>query len=166
LCSQVSLKSTAAPGRDGKNLKVNDFKYNRKTYWVTSREAPNVVWMEELLPSTEIVKAFCARDKSYLTTDACYLDAADSFDAYLSRWQQKTLIPEYGQVPLKTGAVGKAFPNGTEIQDLMVETSRRACPRLICSGLVQNRVLDLPILLEPASHPRRALRHVCLWADR
>ena len=75
MCSQVSLKSTAAPGRDGKNLKVNDFKYNSKTYWVTSREAPNVVWMEELLPSTEIVKAFCARDNSYLTTDACYLDA-------------------------------------------------------------------------------------------
>ena len=34
----------------------------------------------------------------------------------------KTLIPEYCQVPLKTGDVGKVYPHFIEIQDLFKET--------------------------------------------
>jgi hypothetical protein len=67
------LKSSAKPGREGRGLKADDFKYNRKSYWVTSREAPDVIWMEELMPSTEAVKAFVARDKDYATVDAWYV---------------------------------------------------------------------------------------------
>ena len=134
-CSQVSLKSSACPGRDGKNLKVNDFKYGRKTYWLTSREAQDVLWMEDLMPSSEIVKAYVAHDKSYATTDACYLDAGDSFDSFLDRWKEKTLIHEYGQVPLKTGAVGNAYPHGTELQDLITETKdSEVWKRFIATG--------------------------------
>ena len=64
------MKSSAKPGREGRTLKADDFKYNRKSYWVTSREAPDVIWMEELMPSTEAVKAFVARNKDYATVDA------------------------------------------------------------------------------------------------
>ena len=123
--SQISLKSTAVPGRGGGNLKVSDFKYSRMAYWVTSREAPEVVWMEELKPSSDAVKAFFARDKGYATSDACYLDAGDSFDSFVNRWEMKTLTKEYDQVPLKVGDVGKVYPHFVELQDLLTLTKRR-----------------------------------------
>lgn len=126
LCLQVSLKSTAAPGREGKNLKANDFKYNRKTYWLTSRESPDVLWIEELMPSSDAVKAYIARDKAYAITDCSLLDAADSFDSFLSRWAAKTLVTEYCQVPTKAGSVGNAYPHGAELQDLFMETKDSA----------------------------------------
>jgi hypothetical protein len=57
----------------------------------------------------------CARPHSYL-------DHGDSFDSFISRWDAKTLTPEYKQVPLKHGEVGQAFPHFIEIQDLFTAT--------------------------------------------
>jgi hypothetical protein len=120
--AQISLKSTAKPGRDGKNIKQNDFKFSRKAYWVTSREAPNVLWIEELLPSSEAVKAFVVRDKEYATTDAEFLDSGDSFDSFLRRWADKSLNKEYDQAPIKVGDVGKVYPHWHEVEDLLLLT--------------------------------------------
>lgn len=119
---QVSVKSSATPGRGGKGLKAADFKYSRNAYWITSRESPSVVWVEDLKPSCEAVRFYAARDKSYATTDQAYLDAADSFDSFLSRWMAKTLTDEYGQAPTKHGEVGTVFPHLLELQDLFSET--------------------------------------------
>ena len=63
-----------------------------------------------------------ARDKGGVTTDVCFLDLGNSFDSFLKRWEGKTLIPEYCQVPLKTGDAGKVYPHFIEIQDLFKET--------------------------------------------
>lgn len=135
VCLQVSLKSTACPGRDGKNLKESDFKYNRKSYWLTSREAPNTLWIEELMPSCDVVKAYVARDKSYVNSEVCYLDCSDSFDSFLMRWKAKTLITEYDQVPLKTGAVGQVYPHFTEMDDLLSETKEsKAWQHFLATG--------------------------------
>ena len=61
-----------------------------------------------------------------MESDVCYLDVGDSFDSFLTRFQGNTLVAEYGQVPLKTGAIGNAYPYGTELQDLIMETKDSA----------------------------------------
>ena len=77
-CAQVSLRSSARPGRAGGNLKTADFKHSRTLYYVTSREAPNIVWVEKFLPSAPEVKAYQARDKSEYP-DQQYLDHGDTY---------------------------------------------------------------------------------------
>ena len=73
---QVSLKSSAKPGRNGANIKSQDFKYSRNEYWITSRQSPDVAWMESFTPSSAQVKAFLVRDKSEYD-DQKYLDRSD-----------------------------------------------------------------------------------------
>ena len=62
--SQLSLKSSAVPGRGGANVKGSDLKYSRDLYWITSRESPNVIWAEVHKPSSQLVRDYIARDKS------------------------------------------------------------------------------------------------------
>ena len=109
--------SSAKPGRNGGNLKASDFRYSRKSFWITSRESPDVVWIEEFKPSDAVVKAYVVKDKDDLDSKH-YLDASDSFDNFLQRFRNKTLTAEYKQVPIKHDEVGMVFPHIFEIQDL------------------------------------------------
>ena len=117
----MSLKATAVPGRNGSNLKAKDFKYSRGAYWLTSREAPNVFWMEKLDGKDQAVKAYLVRNKSEIE-DKHFLDHADSFDTFLQQWQSKSLVSEYHQAPTKKDEVGDAFPNLNELNDIVVST--------------------------------------------
>ena len=99
---QVSLKSTAKAGKNGNGLKDTDFKYNRNTYWLTSRETPDIVWIEQLGGQDEAVRSFVVRDKEDILVDMQYLDARDSFDSFLTRWRSKTIVKEYGQARAAT----------------------------------------------------------------
>jgi hypothetical protein len=94
---QVSLKAKVTPGKNGNNLKASDFKFSRSTYWMTSKEEPTVLWMEELKPSDELVRAYVSRDKSEYE-DAHFCDAYDAFDDFILRWEGKTLVKDHGQV--------------------------------------------------------------------
>ena len=80
------------------------------------------MWIEELKPSSDAVKSFIVRSKDYAVTDARYIDSADSFDSFISRWQNKTLVKEYNQAPIRHGEVGAAIPNFMELADLLAET--------------------------------------------
>jgi len=102
----VSLKSTAKAGKNGNGLKDTDFKYNRNTYWLTSRETPDIVWIEQLGGQDEAVRSYVVRDKEDILVDMQYLDARDSFDSFLTRWRSKTIVKEYGQARLRAAMRG------------------------------------------------------------
>jgi hypothetical protein len=122
---QVSLKSSACPGRQGKGLKKSDFKFSRNTYYVTSREAPGIIWIEKFKPSDHAVRCYVVRDKTELD-DQNFLDHGDLFDTYLMRWEAKTLDIAFKQVPIVTKEVGNAFPHILEVQDLYESTEKSA----------------------------------------
>ena len=77
--SQLSLKSSAVPGRGGANVKGSDLKYSRDLYWITSRESPNVIWAEVHKPSSQLVRDYIARDKS-MYEDQQFLVVGDLYD--------------------------------------------------------------------------------------
>ena len=78
---QVSLRGTARPGRAGASLKCPDFKHSRHTYALISRQSPNIVWLEQMMPSNPCVKAYVQRHKEEYP-DQRYLDHGDTFDAW------------------------------------------------------------------------------------
>lgn len=117
----MSLKSTCTPGRNGSNIKAKDLKYSRGAFWLTSRESPDIFWMEKLDSKDEAVKAYIVRNKSDIE-DKHFLDHADAFDTFLQRWEGKSLVAEYKQAPTKKDEVGEAFPNLNELNDLVVST--------------------------------------------
>ena len=74
---QVSLRTDA----NTRLLLKNSFKYSINTYWVTSLEAPDALWSEELPPSHEAVQRFRARanDDDVGTSFFTFSDAAEHF---------------------------------------------------------------------------------------
>ena len=115
------MSSKAKPGRGGNGLHASDFLFSRKAFWVTSREAPTVLWLENLAPSNSAVKAYIARQKEGVP-DQHLLDHADNFDSFIARWEANTIVKEYLQVPVKVGEVGKAHPSLLETQDIFKST--------------------------------------------
>eukprot|EP00966_Prymnesium_polylepis_P322236 7378505-Prymnesium_polylepis.1 len=119
--SQVSMRASATPGRNGVNLKVADFKHSRRLFYTRSREAPNVLWLEQLSLSDPCVVAYAERDKRDYP-DQCYLDPGDVFDAYCTLFgtkDGKAELVEAGQVPLKKGDVGEVFPSFSALADIV-----------------------------------------------
>ena len=81
---QVSLRSDA----NARLLMKNSFKYSINTYWVTSLEAPDALWSEELPLSHDAVQRFRARanDGDVGTSFFTFSDAAEHF---LNQWEAK-----------------------------------------------------------------------------
>ena len=81
---QVSLREAA----NTRLLLKHSFKYSINTYWVTSLEAPDALWSEELPPSHEAVQRFRARvhNGDVGTSFFTFSDAAEHF---LNQWEAK-----------------------------------------------------------------------------
>ena len=81
---QVSLRSDA----NARVLLKNSFKYSINTSWVTSLEAPDALWSEELPLSHDAVQRFRARanDGDVGTSFFTFSDAAEHF---LNQWEAK-----------------------------------------------------------------------------
>ena len=125
--AQVSLKSSAKPGRNGANLHISNFKPTRKTYLVTSRQAQDIVWLEVLNPSHPAVREYQDRNKSDYD-DQKFLDHADTFDAFLLEFSSKearALLESRQQVPKVVGEVGVLYPRLLDLKDL-VKSARGA----------------------------------------
>jgi hypothetical protein len=117
---QVSIRSNARPGRGGKDLRVTDLKHSRRVYATISREAPNVLWLEEMLPSNPSVKAYVKRNKMEYP-DQRFLDHGDTFDAFsLELDLDKDKVGFFAStcMPKKHGEVGTVFPAMLELGDI------------------------------------------------
>ena len=81
---QVSLKSAA----NVRLLSKNVFKHSINTYWITSKEAPDSLWLEELAPSSTEVEKFRMR-----VHDGCevasFFTFDDCFEHFLQQWEAK-----------------------------------------------------------------------------
>ena len=86
ICPQVSLRSTTCPGKAGNNLQPKDFLFSRTLYAVTSIEASNQVWLEQLKGKDQVVRDFAARKKNLYPTQQ-FLDHGDTFDALVKDFE-------------------------------------------------------------------------------
>ena len=81
---QVSLKSAANP----RLLLKTSFKHSVNTYWITSKEDPDSLWLEELPPSSVEVEKFKMR-----VHDGCdvksFFTFADCFEHFLTQFEAK-----------------------------------------------------------------------------
>lgn len=119
---QVGIRSNAKPGRGGKDLRVNDLKHSRRVYATISREAPNVLWLEEMQPSNPAVKAYVKRNKIEYP-DQRFLDHGDTFDAFSLELDLDKVRGTVGFfastcMPKKHGEVGTVYPPMLELGDI------------------------------------------------
>jgi hypothetical protein len=138
----VGIRSTAKPGRGGKDLHVSDFKHSRRVYATVSRESPNVIWLEEKLPSHPSVKAYVKRNKTEYP-DQRFLDHGDTFDAFsveleLDKTRETEGFFASTCVPKKHGEVGTVYPMLLELGDihqfvLNGASARHSLARMLCT---------------------------------
>ena len=89
------------------------FKASINTYWVTSRESPDALWVAELSSNEPEVEKFTAR-----SNDGCpeqsFFTFADTFEDFLCKWDSKvhrlTALPV--RYPCVTCALPVRYPCG------------------------------------------------------
>ena len=122
ICPQVSLRSTTCPGKAGNNLQPKDFLFSRTLYAVTSIEASNQVWLEQLKGKDQVVRDFAARKKNLYPTQQ-FLDHGDTFDALVKDFESskeaRARLIEQGIIPTKKGEVGVVYPIMDELFDIL-----------------------------------------------
>lgn len=132
--SQVSLRSSAKPGRKGVNLRKSDFKTTHKTYLVTSRESPTMYWIEVLNPSDPAILEYVDRDKTEYEGQK-YLDHGDCFDTFCEEFdikESRALLETREQLPLVLGNVGRCFPRTIDLVDT-IKSAQGAPSHTLCS---------------------------------
>ena len=72
-------------------LNKSSFKHSINVYWVTSREAPDQLWLEELALSEAVVKKFNLRTNDGHPA-AAFLTFEDSFQNFLDAWEGKVSV--------------------------------------------------------------------------
>ena len=120
--SQVTVRGSAKPGRNGANLTATSFMHSRTLWACVSREAPNVVWCESLKLSDPVVKAFNRRDKRAYP-DQRFLDHGDTFDAFTTELDMDKGRKAGGffassVVPKTKGETGTVYPVLLELGDI------------------------------------------------
>ena len=95
---QVSLRTDA----NTRLLMKNSFKYSINTYWVTSIEAPDALWSEELPASHEEVQRFRARVHDG-DVGQSFFTFSDAFEHFLNQWEAKVHLAN--RMPLPPYAV-------------------------------------------------------------
>jgi hypothetical protein len=84
---QISVKSSVDLRS---SLSRSAFKHSINTYWVTSKESPELMWSEELAPSSAEVEKFRMRDHdgcdvtSFFTFSDCFENFLDQYEAKVS----------------------------------------------------------------------------------
>ena len=87
LCLQVSVRSDAHMAR----LTRASFKHSVDTYWITSLEAPDQLWSEELAgSSTEVVK-FKSRSHDGCPVQ-CFSTFGDTYEHFLGQWDSRVSL--------------------------------------------------------------------------
>ena len=98
---QISVKSTVDLRS---SLSRSAFKHSINTYWVTSKESPELLWSEELAPSSAEVEKFRMRDH-----DGCdvtsFFTFSDCFENFLDQYESKASGARWGRRSC-TGMIG------------------------------------------------------------
>ena len=79
---QASFYDNAKPGGKIENIDVKrDIKFNKNTFMVTSRQAPDVLWLKQFKKTDDIVVAYLRRDKRGYPRQNL-LDVGDVIDTF------------------------------------------------------------------------------------
>ena len=103
-------------------MQPKDFLFSRTLYAVTSIEASNQVWLEQLKGKDQVVRDFAARKKNLYPTQQ-FLDHGDTFDALVKYFESskeaRARLIEQGIIPTKKGEVGVVYPIMDELFDIL-----------------------------------------------
>lgn len=111
---------------------MRDYKFSTNVYWVTSREASDLLWLQVLPPKHEAVKEFKSRvarggglDKEWMGNHA------NCIDEWLGLFQRKALDGPYAATRGDKKCAGSAYPVAMtdELTDawLFARGERRPC---------------------------------------
>lgn len=145
----MSVRSQA----DMRLLGPSSFKHSNNTYWVSSRQSPNLLWGEPLSPSDPAVIRFYDRPADghphpFLN------DFGNTFDHWIGCWRSGTFEPDTRGDKNKAGAAHPTKESGAQSRPLARVHRMHVA---LHSMRQQNNALS--ISLSPPPLQRYSLRH-------